>query len=99
MPDEEVVGKTIGENKAEALKGLIPLLNWERIYSDLLQFRRMKGLQQPEFYGRDAERDFEAGQLYRVVFGRSTGAPPLRRFASGGGHRPRRAEEIHHGVL
>jgi hypothetical protein len=89
--DEEAVGKTGGENKAEALKGLIPLLNWERIYFDLLQFRRMKGLHNLSFTVETLRGILEQGN-YTVLCSEDQLSP--RRFAD-----LRRAEDIALGVL
>jgi hypothetical protein len=87
----EEAGKTIGENKAEALKGLMPLLNWERIYFDLLQFRRMKGLHNLSFTEKTLREILEQGN-YTVLCSDDQLAP--RRFAD-----LRRAEDIALGVL
>jgi hypothetical protein len=87
----EEAGKTIGENKAEALKGLMPLLNWERIYFDLLQFRRMKGLSNLSFTVETLREILKRGN-YTVLCSDDQLAP--RRFAD-----LRRAEDIALGVL
>jgi hypothetical protein len=89
--DEEAVGKTGGENKAEALKGLIPLLNWERIYFDLLQFRRMKGLHNLSFTVETLRGILEQGN-YTVLCSDDQLSP--HRFTD-----LRRAEDIALGVL
>jgi hypothetical protein len=83
--------KTSSENKAEALKELIPLLNWERIYFDLLQFRRMKGLHNLSFTEKTLREILEQGN-YTVLC--SDDQLALRRFAD-----LRRAEDIALGVL
>ncbi len=83
--------KTSGENKAEVLKGLIPLLNWERIYFDLLQFRRMKGLHNLSFTEKTLRGILERGN-YTVLC--SDDQLALHRFAD-----LRRAEDIALGVL
>jgi hypothetical protein len=87
----EEIGKTSGENKAEALKGLIPLLNWERIYFDLLQFRRMKGLHNLSFTEETLREILKQGN-YTVLC--SDDQLALHRFAD-----LRRAEDIALGVL
>jgi hypothetical protein len=87
----EEAGKTIGENKAEALKGLMPLLNWERIYFDLLQFRRMKGLSNLSFTVETLREILKRGN-YTVLCSEDQLSP--RRFAD-----LRRAEDIALGVL
>jgi hypothetical protein len=87
---EEAV-KTSGENKAEALKGLISLLNWERIYFDLLQFRRLKGLHNLSFTEETLREILKRGN-YTVLCSDDQLAP--RRFAD-----LRRAEDIALGVL
>jgi hypothetical protein len=87
----EEAGKASGENKAEALKGLIPLLNWERIYFDLLQFRRMKGLHNLSFTEETLREILEHGN-YIVLS--SDDQLALHRFAD-----LRRAEDIALGVL
>jgi hypothetical protein len=89
--DEEAVGKAGGENKAEALKGLIPLLNWERIYFDLLQFRRMKGLHNLSFTVETLRGILEQGN-YTVLCSDDQLSP--HRFAD-----LRRVEDIALGVL
>jgi hypothetical protein len=89
--DIEEAVKTSGENKAEALKGLIPLLNWERIYFDLLQFRRMKGLHNLSFTEKTLREILEQGN-YTVLC--SDDQLALHRFAD-----LRRAEDIALGVL
>ncbi len=83
--------KTSGENKAEVLKGLIPLLNWERIYFDLLQFRRLKGLHNLSFTEKTLRGILEQGN-YTVLS--SDDQLALHRFAD-----LRRAEDIALGVL
>jgi len=88
---DEEAGKTSGENKAEALKGLIPLLNWERIYFDLLQFRRLKGLHNLSFTEETLREILEHGN-YIVLS--SDDQLALHRFAD-----LRRAEDIALGVL
>jgi len=47
--DEEVRERTSGTNKAAELKKIAPLLNWDRIYFDLLGFKRTKGLHNLSF--------------------------------------------------
>ncbi len=89
--DIEEAVKTSGENKAEVLKGLIPLLNWERIYFDLLQFRRMKGLHNLSFTEKTLREILEQGN-YTVLC--SDDQLALHRFAD-----LRRAEDIALGVL
>jgi hypothetical protein len=83
--------KTSGENKAEALKGLISLLNWERIYFDLLQFRRLKGLHNLSFTVETLREILENGN-YIVLSSDDQLAP--RRFTD-----LRRAEDIALSVL
>jgi hypothetical protein len=87
----EEAGKTSGANKAEALKGLIPLLNWERIYFDLLQFRRLKGLHNLSFTEETLREILKQGN-YTVLC--SDDQLALHRFAD-----LRRAEDIALGVL
>jgi hypothetical protein len=87
----EEAGKTSGANKAEALKGLIPLLNWERIYFDLLQFRRMKGLHNLSFTEETLRKILEQGNYTVLCSDRQL---MLHRFAD-----LRRAEDIALGVL
>jgi hypothetical protein len=83
--------KTSGENKAEALKGLISLLNWERIYFDLLQFRRLKGLYNLSFTVETLREILEHGN-YIVLSSDDQLAP--RRFTD-----LRRLEDIALSVL
>ena len=87
----EEAGKTSGENKAEVLKGLIPLLNWERIYFDLLQFRRLKELHNLSFTEETMREILKQGN-YTVLC--SDDQLALHRFAD-----LRRAEDIALGVL
>jgi hypothetical protein len=94
--DNKQAGETSGENKAdenkaEALKGLISLLNWERIYFDLLQFRRLKGLYNLSFTVETLREILENGN-YIVLSSDDQLAP--RRFTD-----LRRAEDIALGVL
>jgi len=89
--DIEEAVKTSGENKAEALKGLIPLLNWERIYFDLLQFRRIKGLHNLSFTEKTLREILEQGNYTLLC---SDDQLALHRFAD-----LRRAEDIALGVL
>ena len=42
--NQEVAGRTSGEDHAGRLKELVPLLDWEHIYFDLLEFKRMRVL-------------------------------------------------------
>jgi hypothetical protein len=79
------------ENKAEALKGLISLLNWERIYFDLLQFRRIKELHNLSFTVETLREILEQGN-YIVLCSDDQLAP--RRFTD-----LRRVEDIALGVL
>jgi len=83
--------KTSGENKAETLKGLISLLNWERIYFELLQFRRLKGLHNLSFTVETLREILEHGN-YIVLSSDDQLAP--RRFTD-----LSRAEDIALGVL
>lgn len=83
--------KTSGENKAETLKGLISLLNWERIYFDLLQFRRLRGLHNLSFTVETLREILERGN-YTVLCSDDQLAP--RRFTD-----LRRVEDIALGVL
>lgn len=46
---KEMRDKVSGSDQAESLKTLIPLLDWERIYFDLLEFKRVKGLHNLSF--------------------------------------------------
>jgi len=94
--DNKQAGETSGENKAdenkaEALKGLISLLNWERIYFDLLQFRRLKGLHNLSFTVETLREILEHGN-YIVLFSDDQLAP--RCFTD-----LRRAEDIALSVL
>lgn len=94
--DNKQAGETSGENKAdenkaEALKGLISLLNWERIYFDLLQFRRLKGLHNLSFTVETLREILEHGN-YIVLSSDDQLAP--RRFTD-----LRRVEDIALGVL
>jgi len=83
--------KKADENKAEALKGLISLLNWERIYFDLLQFRRLKGLHNLSFTVETLREILERGN-YTVLCSDDQLAPS--RFTD-----LRRAEDIALSVL
>jgi hypothetical protein len=89
--DIEEAVKTSGKNKAETLKGLIPLLNWERIYFDLLQFRRMKGLHNLSFTEKTLREILEQGN-YTVLC--SDDQLALHRFVD-----LRRAEDVALGLL
>jgi hypothetical protein len=84
--------KTSGENKAETLKRLISLLNWERIYFDLLQFRRLKGLHNLSFTVKTLREILEHGNYYIVLSSDDQLAP--RRSTD-----LRRVEDIALGVL
>jgi hypothetical protein len=84
--------KTSGENKAETLKGLISLLNWERIYFDLLQFRRLKGLYNLSFTVETLREILEHGNYYIMLSSDDQLAP--RRFTD-----LRRVEDIALSVL
>lgn len=42
--DQDVVERTGGEDHADRLRELVPLLDWEDIYFDLLEFKRTKRL-------------------------------------------------------
>jgi hypothetical protein len=95
--DNKQAGETSGENKAdenkaEALKGLISLLNWERIYFDLLQFRRLKGLYNLSFTVETLREILEHGNYHIVLSSDDQLAP--RRFTD-----LRRAEDIALSVL
>lgn len=46
---EEVMEKAGGEDKADSVKKLVHLFNWERIYFDLLEFKRAKGFHNLSF--------------------------------------------------
>jgi hypothetical protein len=89
--DEEAIGKAGGENKVEDMRRLIPLLNWERIYFDLLQFRRMKGLHNLSFTAETLRGILEQGN-YTVLCSDDQLSP--HRFAD-----LRRVEDIALGVL
>jgi len=84
--------KTSGENKAETLKGLISLLNWERIYFDLLQLKRLKGLHNLSFTVETLREILEHGNYYILLSSDDQLAP--RRFTD-----LRRAEDIALSVL
>jgi hypothetical protein len=95
--DNKQAGATRGENKAdenkaETLKGLISLLNWERIYFDLLQFRRLKGLHNLSFTVETLREILEHGNYYIMLSSDDQLAP--RRFTD-----LRRVEDIALSVL
>jgi hypothetical protein len=88
---DETVGKAGGTNKAEALKDLALLLNWQRIYFDLLEFRRVKGLHNLSFTVETLRGILEQGN-YTVLCSDDQLSP--HRFTD-----LRRAEDIALGVL
>jgi hypothetical protein len=89
---DETVGKAGGTNKAEALKKeLASLLNWQRIYFDLLEFRRVKGLYNLSFTLDTLREILEKGN-YTVLCSDDQLSP--RRFTD-----LRRAEEVAVSVL
>ncbi len=88
---DEAIGKASGEDKAESLKKLMCLLNWERIYFDLLQFRRMKGLHNLSFTVATLKEILQRGN-YTVLCSDDQLSP--RRFTD-----LRRVEDIAIGVL
>lgn len=64
--DEEVMEKAGGEDKAVLLKKLAPLFNWERVYFDLLEFKRAKGLHNLSFTAATLRTILEDGN-YEVL--------------------------------
>ena len=88
---DETVGKAGGTNKAEALKELASLLNWQRIYFDLLEFRRVKGLYNLSFTLDTLREILEKGN-YTVLCSDDQLSP--RRFTD-----LRQAEEVAVSVL
>jgi len=63
---EEVMEKAGGEDKADSLKKLAHLLNWERIYFDLLEFKRAKGFHNLSFTAATLREIVEHGN-YEVL--------------------------------
>jgi hypothetical protein len=88
---DETVGKAGGTNKAKALNELASLLNWQRIYFDLLEFRRVKGLHNLSFTVETLRGILEQGN-YTVLCSDDQLSP--HRFTD-----LRRAEDIALGVL
>lgn len=64
--DQERIERTGGEDHAARLKELVPLLDWEHIYFDLLEFKRTKGLDNLSFTPLTLRRILVSGQ-YRVL--------------------------------
>ena len=63
---EELIEKAGGEDKADLLKELAPLFDWERIYFDLLEFKRVKGFHNLSFTAATLREIVERGN-YEVL--------------------------------
>ncbi len=57
----ERIERAGGENQATALKGWVPLLNWERLYLEMLEFRRLKGMHNLSFTRETLRKILEEG--------------------------------------
>lgn len=64
--NQEVAERTSGEDHAGRLKELVPLLDWEHIYFDLLEFKRTKGFHNLSFTPLSIRRILEHGH-YTVL--------------------------------
>ena len=89
--NQEVAERTSGEDHAGRLKELVPLLDWEHIYFDLLEFKRTKGFYNLSFTPLSIRRILEHGH-YTVLC--PPGQLSLSAFAE-----LRRVHEIAKGVL
>lgn len=89
--DQEVAERTSGEDHAGRLKELVPLLDWEHIYFDLVEFKRRKSFHNLSFTPLSLRRISEEGH-YTVLCPPGQLSPST--FAD-----LRRAQEIVKGVL
>jgi hypothetical protein len=89
--NQEVAGRTSGEDHAGRLKELVPLLDWEHIYFDLLEFKRTRGFYNLSFTPLSLRRILEHG--YYTVF------CPTEQLSLSAFTELRRVHEIAKGVL
>lgn len=64
--EEEAAEKVGGEDRAEALRQCTPLFDWQRIYFELLAFKRLKGFHNLSFGEASLRKVIEGGN-YKVL--------------------------------
>jgi hypothetical protein len=91
VSEAEAMEKMGGEDRAPLLRQCVPLLNWHRIYFDLLAFKRLKGFHNLSF-GEASLREILQKGSYEVLC-------PDGQLPPSGCQEVRRAEDIAIAVL